>query len=366
MLASISGDELYQKLLQKSDLTLLDIRNSEQHKNWSIYGSINIPFNKLFKKFSSLSKNKQLIVYCNRGNDSRLATDFLDKKGFNALTLKGGLKKWNSIYDPVKLFKVLFPAVTVYQFKRLGKGCLSYLAVDHKNQQTHIIDPSREWTIYGDFVKINKLPKISSVVDTHVHSDHVSGGVIISKKFKIPYLLPRKSPVKFRFNPLLETINKFFKGIKVKVIFTPGHTPESVTLVIDKHYAFTGDTLFLDTVGRIDLYQGNEKSGDKDIYNSITQKIFKLDDDLYILPAHSSQPLTAGPLRSATLRYVKRFNILNTDTSLKEFTDKIKETDNPFPPNFRLIKEINMSGKIEPDLDLAEIELGGNSCAIRN
>ena len=365
MQSSISSEELYWNLKSKKDFVLLDIRSETEHSAWTIYNSINIPLAKLRNKYYRIPKNKQIVVFCNRGNDSRLAIGILASKGLNAMALKDGLLEWNQIFDPVRLSKDIFSQIIIYQFKRLGKGCLSYILVDHQNNKSYLLDPNLKVEIYENYIKKNNLPGISAVIDTHVHADHVSGGLSASKKYKVNYLLPSQSKVNFKFLKLEKHFQKMLKNIKADVINTPGHTPESCIIVIDKHFAFTGDTLFVDTFGRVDLHNGDLKKSQKEIYNSITQKIFQLNDDIYILPSHSSQTMVPGPLRSASLRYVKRFNFVNEKTTLEEFMDMVNREELPPPQNYSIIKEINLRGKKIKDDLIKELELGNNSCAVK-
>src|SRR3989338_5763010 len=312
MISSIYPATLYEKLKDKSGLTLLDVRSHEEFALWNISGSINIPYETIPHRIATLPHDRLIITICNRGNDSKKAAQFLSKKGFKASSLTGGLKAWNGIYDIVNIDPNSPSPFKVYQFVRLGKGCLSYILVSDDKKHAVVIDPTRHLNVYTHFLKSNKL-KAVAIVDTHLHADHISGGIKLAKKFKVPYLLSENSQTKFKFKPVA-LLSKILKTRQLKVVSTPGHTPESISIVIGEAFVFTGDTLFVDSVGRPDLTgKNNTRENANDLWNSIKKNLFSLpEEDIYVLPGHSQQELDpGGPMVAATLRYVKRANLIN-------------------------------------------------------
>lgn len=362
MANTISPQQLYQKLKNSEKLQLLDVRDQQSFKSWHIYGSINIPLPTLKEKTQTLSKNKDIVTICQRGDDSKLTAVILQNKKYHAFSLSGGLKMWNTIYDIVEVNPITLSKYQIFQFKRLGKGCLSYIIFLPESTSAIVVDPTIHIDTFTEFLKKNKR-KLIATVDTHLHADHISGSRLLSKKYSIPYLLPKLSKVSFPFKPVEKYLAKFLAGNHVKSIATPGHTRESISILLDKSFLFTGDTLFLDSIGRSDFGQNLQKNATV-LYKSICHKLFTIDENIFVLPAHSMQSMVPGPVRAASLRYVTRINKISEFENIRDFVKYTLSQNNPPPPNFLEIKEINRSGKLNKKQDYDELELGANRCAI--
>ncbi len=357
----ITNDILYQKLKSHQNILLIDVRDPKDFDLWNIYQSVNIPQSKLFRKAKSLPKDREIIIVCAKGNDSVRAANILTKFGLKAVSLKGGLRVWNNVYDIVNVTPAKPSVLKVFQVKRLGKGCLSYVVVLPDKASTIIIDPTLHTAIYSNFLKANKF-KLKAVIDTHLHADHVSGGKIMSRKFRVPYLLPDKSAAGLKFTPLSKGLAKIMKKIHFKILETPGHTPESVSIVLDRRFVFTGDTLFLDSVGRSDS-TGDSQTSARLLYESVIKTLFGLDDDIFVLPSHSSQSLVPGPSMAATMRYVRRFNAIAQNKNVETFV-KLQDSIIPPPASFAKIKQLNTSGKPLSLKEAEILEFGHNFCSI--
>lgn len=357
----ITNDILYQKLKNHQNILLIDVRDPKDFEMWNIYQSVNIPLHKLIRKAKSLPKDREIIIICAKGNDSGRAANLLTNFGLNAVSLKDGLKAWNNVFDIVNVAPAKQSVLKVFQVKRLGKGCLSYFVVLPDKKSTIIIDSTIHTSVYADFLKANKL-KLRAVIDTHLHADHVSGGKILSKKFHVPYLLPDKSDVDFKFISLSKGLAKLMKKINFKILETPGHTPESVSIILDSRFIFTGDTLFLDSVGRSDLTEDSNNSA-RLLYESVVKKLFGLDEDIFVLPSHSSQSMVPGPSMAATMRYVRRFNAIAQNKNVEAFI-KLQSNVIPPPDNYTKIKKLNTSGKLLSLKEVEILEFGHNFCSI--
>ena len=359
MSSSLTTADLFEKLKTKEKLLLLDIRESEEYESWTLPEAINIPLNKLPFRISFFASHQTVIVFCNHGNDSKQATKLLKQKRVNAFSLEGGLRLWNNVYD-ITLVEPENPSpLKVYQVKRLGKGCLSYIIADFNRKKAVLIDPTRHDKIYLSFLKTNKL-KLMTTLDTHIHADHISGGKTIAKKKRVPYL----SLLKLTPSKIESQLNKIFKTKLFEVMEVPGHTPESIAIKLGESFIFTGDTLFIESVGRPDLVSDeNTESNSRSLWQNIKEVIFRMNEDLFILPAHTKQQLLPSePMISASLRYVKRANEIAEIGKVDDFVKKILESKLPPPANHQKIKEMNTSGKIKK-IDLDELEFGANRCA---
>lgn len=356
--AYISPIELYEKLKTRQKITLLDVRDPEEFSDWALYESLNIPLKDFHKRLNKFSPKSEIVTICNYGDSSENAASILNSAGYRACSLDGGLKEWNGVYDIVPIEEKR-TTTKVFQYKRLGKGCLSYIIVSPETSEAIIIDPTHHLDVYLSFLETNHLSPVA-VLDTHIHADHVSGGKALAVKLSIPYLLPKRSNVAFAFCSIEDELASII-SLPVRVIHTPGHTPESITLLIDDVFLFTGDALFLDATGRAEA-ERNNVSHQKKLYASIVDKLFTLHEHLMVMPGHTAQPMIPGPIRAATLRYVKLFNPIHEISDSEAFLEHIKKDIGPIPPNTTTIKAINISGSMSQE-DLDELELGGNHCA---
>lgn len=358
---TIPPQELLARLKKKEDLLLIDNRSPEEFSDWHIPGALNFPLENIPNSLSQIPKDKDLVIICNRGHTSEVATEYLVEEGFKARKLEGGLKAWNGIYEVVPVNMEQGSKLKVIQVKRVGKGCLSYILLT-SNEKAILVDVTRHIDFFKDYLKKNSLTPIA-VVDTHVHADHISGGLELAKYFKSPYLLPNKSKVSFSFDILEDKLPKLIPGIKVEIIPTPGHTLESVAILFDNSFVIAGDTLFPKSVGRSDLGEDIKKNS-RLIYESVRGKLFKLKNKIIVLPAHSEDLINPGDEQiSATISSIKRHNQIAKFSTADEYIKYLSSQNFPTPPNYQVIKEINRSGKyIDEDLD--ELELGGNSCSV--
>src|SRR5699024_8555632 len=124
----------------------------------------------------------------------------LSEAGREVGYLEGGMKAWSEYMEPVKVGD-LTGGGALYQFVRLGKGCLSYMAIS--NGEAAVIDATRMIDIFTNFAE-EKGAKITHVLDTHLHADHISGGRAIAKETGATYWLPPKDAgeVVFGYRPL--------------------------------------------------------------------------------------------------------------------------------------------------------------------
>ncbi len=234
------------------------------------------------------------------------------------------------------------------------------MVFDKNRKKAVLFDPTRHSDVFLEYLHKKKL-KLVAVVDTHIHADHVSGGLLLSKKLHIPYLLPRLSNVAFQFTELEKKLSHYIDS--VLILKTPGHTDESVCIVLDNTYLLTGDTLFFESVGRSDL-RGDIEKNIRLLYQSIKQKLMPLDGDLTVLPAHNQKSMMPNERAfTMSLSEVKKrnpvFNLSFPQKQVKKIVSAKIET----PANFHEIKKINSSSKY-PNLDYDELEFGANKCSI--
>ncbi len=238
--------------------------------------------------------------------------------------------------------------------EQLYTGCLAQGAYYiESNGEVAIIDPLRETTPY-----IRRAEKaeatIKYVFETHFHADFVSGHLDLAKKTGATIVYGPKAVTHYDVYHAKDGETFPLGKITIKVLHTPGHTPESTTyLLIDEngkdHAIFTGDTLFIGDVGRPDLAQkGNITERDLAgmLYDSLHNKIIPLADDVIVYPAHGAGSACGKNMSKETtdtLGNQKRFNYALRAKSRYEFIQKVLDglTTAPayFAENARLNKE---------------------------
>ena len=239
--------------------------------------------------------------------------------------------------------------------EQIYTGCLSQGAYYiESNGEAAIIDPLREVDQYILKAKKNKA-SIKYIFETHFHADFVSGHLTLSKKTNAPIIYGPNANTSF------ESINakdgqKFNLGeISIEVLHTPGHTMESSCyLLLDKKNnqiaLFSGDTVFMGDVGRPDLAQKSDLSKEDlagHLYESIHNKILKLDDNVIIYPAHGAGSACGKNMMKITydsLKNQKKINYaLNSKLTKPEFIEKVldglQKPPQYFPENVKLNKE---------------------------
>ncbi|QDE88975.1 MBL fold metallo-hydrolase [Myxococcus xanthus] len=190
--------------------------------------------------------------------------------------------------------------------------------------------------------------RITHVIDTHIHADHRSGGPALAKKVGATYHLHESADVALPFEPMRDGEELELGNTRVKVLHTPGHTPESVCLVVtdlrrgtDPWFVLTGDTLFVGAVGRPDL-PGRARENARELYDSIHTKLLTLPDDLEVYPGHFSGSVCGAGMSgkpSSTIAFEKRWNPL-LSKSRDEFVDALSDVP-PKPAAMEQILHVN-------------------------
>lgn len=154
------------------------------------------------------------------------------------------------------------------------------------------------------------------MIDTHIQADHLSGGRALAARAGAAYCLHESADAVFPFTPLVDGQEIECGNVTIRVVHTPGHTPESISLVVtdqtrgpEPWFVLTGDTLFVGTVGRPDL-PGTAEPSARALYRSL-QKLLTLPAHTEIYPAHFSgsacgKGMSGKPM--STLAFEKRFN----------------------------------------------------------
>ena len=196
-------------------------------------------------------------------------------------------------------------------------GCAAYLFGCGTLGKCTVVDAHEEDVdAYAAFAA-SKGMQITHVIDTHIHADHRSGGALLARKTEAKYCLHESASVRLPFEPLRNGQMVELGNTRIQVIHTPGHTPESMCLLVtdlrrgrEPWFVLTGDTLFVGAVGRPDL-PGQAREHAAELYASIHQKLLTLPDDIEVYPGHFSGSMCGAGMSgkpSSTIAFEKKWN----------------------------------------------------------
>ncbi|OOE13095.1 MBL fold metallo-hydrolase [Fictibacillus arsenicus] len=372
MVKALSAKEVAKRVVE-GKMFILDVRNESDFEDWKIEGkgieSINRPYFDLIDGVEDVLEHlpkEDVLVVCAKEGSSVMVAEMLDEAGIiDVYYLEGGMKAWSEYLLPVKIGD-LKDGGSIYQFNRIGKGCLSYLV--ESNGEAAIIDSARTVEAYEDFAKENNL-EIKHMIDTHLHADHISGGRRLAEKTNATYWLPPKDAeeVTFSYEALEEGKDITIGNTKIEIqpLYTPGHTIGSTSMIVDGQYLLSGDILFVDSIGRPDL-AGKAEDWVSDLRDSLYNKYNNLSKDLVVLPAHFgkiSELDEKGAVQAPLGELFEKNEGLNIESD-DEFRRAVTENLPPQPNAYQEIRQTNM-GKIDPSTDeQREMEIGPNRCAI--
>ena len=190
----------------------------------------------------------------------------------------------------------------------------SYIIGDETTKEAAVVDSSFN---AGEIIRILKAENLALkyIINTHNHSDHTAGNSELRSMFNakiVAHSLSRiNADIKVDDGEIIH-----IGRIPVKIIFTPGHTPDGICLLVDDQKLLTGDTLFVGECGRTDMSGGNSKS----MYHSLFNKILKLKDNVEVYPGHDY-----GLRPYSTIGDEKRSNYTLEPRSLAEFIEFMKQ-----------------------------------------
>lgn len=373
-LQMITAQELAQKVINDEHLFILDVRSKDDFDDWRIEGShveiINAPYFELTEGIESIRNSipdhEEVYTICAKGNASKMVAEQFIEDGFtNIYSVEGGMRAWSQHLEPVKIAD-LTGGGELYQFVRIGKGCLSYMMVS--SGEAIVVDPARTLHVYENFAADHGWT-IKHVIDTHLHADHISGGRTLAQQTGAAYWMPPQDAesANFSYESLTEKSSVAFGdgSVDVEALHSPGHTEGSTSLIVDQAYLFTGDILFVASIGRPDLAG---KAGDwaNQLRDTLYHRYHELSKQMIVLPAHfgkMSEMNKDGSVQ-AELGQLYQENAGLQIEDQAEFKKQVSENLPPQPNSYEDIRQTNM-GKQKPSEDeQSEMEVGPNRCAV--
>ena len=250
-------------------------------------------------------------------------------------------------------------------FKQFYLNCLahaSYLIGDEETRTATVVDPQRDIERYLEFAVENKL-QIKHVILTHLHADFIAGHLELRDRAGATIYLGAKAQAEYRFTPLAEGSVMEFGRVRLKALETPGHTPESISMLVydldrssvEPHAVLTGDTLFIGDVGRPDLraslgWSATDLGGL--LYDSLQSKLLPLPDASLVYPAHGAGSLCGRAISKETVSTIgdqRRLNYALQPMSKKAFIELVTTDQPEAPPYF--VYDAVLNSKERPTLD---------------
>jgi len=268
-----------------------------------------------------------------------------------------------------------------------GLGCFSYVIGCPAAREMIVVDPKRDVQDYLDISREEGM-RISRVIDTHVHADHVSGAHELRSLTGCDILMYETSPVTFDFIPLREGQKLKVGNAGLEVVHTPGHTPDALSLLVtdfsrgrEPWLILTGDVLFVGDAGRPDLVGGAKLDEQvANLYNSLYVKLAEYPDHLEVFPAHGAGSLCGRGMSSkpsSTLGFERRHNPVLAYKDFESFRFAMSRDFPSRPKSFSHIISTNAAGAtllercpvdlaMEPDRFEGRMLAGGVVIDVRN
>lgn len=372
----ITAQGLLSRLRSESAPVLVDTRSTADFNEWHIDGAINYRFTPDdgfdpddFQEQTGIGPSQPIITICGKGVASKALAEDLTSIGYESVkTVQDGMRGWSRVYE-VAALPTRDPEIDIMQVFRPAKGCLGYMVGWGPAAEAAVIDPTQHIDQFLDLTT-DTAHEITHVIDTHIHADHISGGRALADKVDATYYLSNRAgdrSVAFDYEPLGRNEVVSVGPLELKAIATPGHTSEMMSILVNDDAVFTGDTLFVDSVGRTELQfeDGEVTNAAHQMYESLHGSLLSLPDAITVLPGHSSTSWQSGDDGVFTSIGDVRTNLdllqLDEERFVANFTDALPDK----PPNYETIIEINTGNKELPSPEEAEeLELGPNRCAI--
>ncbi len=366
-MSTISVETLRTWLEEQRDVFVLDVRSSSDYQEWAIPGSLHVDAYDALKRHDpealaslQLDVSRPVVTVCGAGKTSQIAAQQLAARGVPVYSLEGGMKAWSLAWNTAEI--ALPPgSARVIQIRRTGKGCLSYVIGD--GESALVIDASLDPQVYLNLAAQQGW-RITSVLETHIHADHLSRSGQLAKLSGATLYLPDQQRVSF-LATLLRNGDTLESGkIRLMAIHTPGHTGESTCYLLQGQVLFTGDTLFPTGIGRPDLDASQEEAAARAdaLYHSL-QKLLTLPSSTLVLAGHTSTPVPFDgvPVMTTLAEVEEQVDLLHV--SHFDFAQRLLERLPVTPPNYMQIVRLNEQGSF-PDGPVTELEAGANRCAI--
>jgi len=374
---SIAPATLKQRIDAGEQVTILDTRVASEHEEWAIDGptveSVNVPYYEFLddpdeETLDQVPEGEPLIVVCAKGGASEYVAGVLaQERDVDVVNLENGMNGWANIYERVEIEAYDGPG-RAFQYQRPSSGCLGYLVVS--GDEAAVIDPLRNFAdrYLDDAEEFDAT--LQYAFDTHIHADHISGVRTLDDR-GVEGVIPDASVDRgVTYADVVETAadgDTYEVGeATVETVYTPGHTSGMTSYLVGESLLTTGDGLFVESVARPDLEEGDEGAPDaaRELYETLQERVLTLPDDTVVAGAHFSdaaEPAADGSYTAPIGDLVDEMDALTMDEA--DFVDVVLADMPPRPANYVDIIETNLGQQVADDEEAFELELGPNNCA---
>lgn len=367
--ASITPSALAERLAAGDPTTIIDVRTDA---DWTIEGGSvtnrHVPSALLMadpgRLAAELDPSAPAVLVCNRGITAENAAEALRAAGAEVSVLEGGLRGWIGTLraHPVELGVA---GLQVLQVQRPGRGCLSYLVA--AGERALVVDPAPDAAYYVELAA-GIGARVTDVVDTHLHADHLSGARELARTTGATLRLPTGAVTRGityadAIVPLADGDTIALGDVEVRALHLPGHTTDMTGLVVAGRALLGGDSLFADGIARPDLEEGDPAGSRRMahlLHRTLHERVLTLGDDVVLLPGHAHPGVHDGavaPTLAEVRAAVPELALSDPDA----FADDVLADMPPRPANYEAVIAVN-AGRHPFD---PELESGGNSCSAR-
>src|SRR3989442_3453880 len=276
-------------------------------------------------------------------------------------------------------------------FKQFYLGCLAHASyLIGSDGEAAVVDPQRDVDQYIAEAQAQNL-KIKYIIETHLHADFVSGHRELAERTGAQIVFGKEAGATFSHRAAKDGDELKIGRVNLRILETPGHTPESICVLVtdtegtagegarapSPQKILTGDTLFIGDVGRPDLAGGQGYTPEMMaaiMYDSLHNKLLKLDDAVEVFPAHGAGSMCGKNLSketSSTIGQQRKFNYALQPMPKAEFVRVMTEDLTEAPQYFARDAKINRSGAAALDelprlapLSPTQVQSGKNGCVI--
>jgi len=374
---SVDPEALKDRIDAGEDVTLLDARMASDYEEWRIDGenvtSINVPYYEFLEDdvdeevLARIPDDREVTVLCAKGGASEYVAGTLAERGYEVNHLEEGMNGWASIYEAVEVERY-DGAGTLLQYQRPSSGCLGYLLYD--DGEAAVLDPLRAFTdrYLADAEDLGV--DLRYALDTHVHADHISGVRDLAEE-GVEGVVPDAAVdrgVTYADEVTTAADGDTFEvgDAAIEAVSTPGHTTGMTSYLVDGSLLATGDGLFVESVARPDLEEGDEGAPDaaRMLYESLQERVLTQPEETLIGGAHFSDaaaPAADGTYTAPIGDLVAEMDALTMAED--EFVDLILSDMPPRPANYEDIIATNLGQNAVDDEEAFTLELGPNNCA---